>query len=153
MVIPTSDTIFGWVVLAAALLVLVAAVICFWWNWIRRGDSDNYGGSLIVGWILLVIGLLIPIGPLVGFGMVGYSPDYLFYNHVEGTVTQIASRQISDGSHGMSTRYVVTLQDGQPYAIDDARAALLKDGDHVSLMCTKEFQWGSTNNGYACNWG
>lgn len=51
----------------------------------------------------------------------------------------------------MSTRYVVVIE-GQPYGVDDTRAALLKVGDSVSLLCTKEFVWGSNNNGYACNW-
>jgi hypothetical protein len=42
---------------------------------------------------------------------------------------------------------------GQQYGVDDTRAALVKVGDTVNLNCTKQFVFGSTNNGYACNWG
>jgi hypothetical protein len=142
----TSETVIGIVLLciAAALMLIIA--------WIGTsveifdGDlSIPFGGMAFIG------ALIVAAFPIVGFSLVGWNSEYMAYHSVSGSVQQIASRQIADG-HGMSQRYVVTI-DGQPYGIDDTRAALLKVGDHVSLDCTREFVWGSTNNGYACNWG
>lgn len=100
---------------------------------------------------VLLIGLPMAVLPLVGLSLVGFNSDYMSYKPVAGKVEQIASRQIADGK-AMSQRFVFKIN-GQQYGIDDTRAALVKEGDTVNLNCTKEFVWGSTNNGYACNWG
>ena len=111
--------------------------------------DDGFGyfmGAGCVGALALLMLL-----PIVGLSLIGFNPDYMAYKPVTGQVEQIASRQIASGS-SMSTRYVFEIA-GQPYGVDDTRAALVKPGDTVSLNCVKEFVWGSTNNGYACNWG
>jgi hypothetical protein len=100
---------------------------------------------------LALFGIPMLILPLIGLSLVGFSGDYMAYKPVSGQVQEIASRQIASGK-AMETRYVFNI-DGQPYGIDDTRAALVKPGDTVKLNCVKEFVWGSTNNGYACNWG
>jgi hypothetical protein len=144
----TSGTIIGIVMLCVAAVLLVAAVIA----WIGTSIEVFYGDlSVPFGGMAFVAALILAAFPIVGFSLVGWNSDYMAFHRVSGTVQQIASRQIADGK-GMSQRFVVTIA-GQPYAIDDTRAALLKVGDSVSLDCTREFVWGSTNNGYACNWG
>lgn len=99
----------------------------------------------------IVPALIVAFLAQIGFMMVGYSSDYLAFKPVSGKVEQIASRQIADGK-GMSQRFVFKIN-GQEYGVDDTRAALIKEGDAVNLNCTKQFVFGSTNNGYACNWG
>lgn len=135
----TFGTIFAIVILSAcALAVLVGAAIAFL--------EDT-----LLGFLTIVVALVIAFITQIGFMVVGYNSDYLAYKPITGTVEQIASRQIADGK-GMSQRFVFKIS-GQEYGVDDTRAALVKEGDTVSLNCTKQFVWGSTNNGYACNWG
>lgn len=135
----TLGTIFAIVVLAICAIAVLCGIVG-----IVIGEPVG-GAAIIAG--ALVIAFIAQIG----FMMVGYSGDYLAYKPVNGTVEQIASRQIADGK-GMSQRFVFKVS-GQEYGVDDTRAALIKEGDNVSLNCTKQFVWGSTNNGYACNWG
>jgi hypothetical protein len=144
----TSGTVVGIVLLCIAAVLLVIALIAWIGTAIEVFDGDL---STLFGAMAFVAALIAAAFPIVGFSVVGWSPDYLAFHPVHGVVQQIASRQISEGK-GMSQRYVFTI-DGQPYGVDDTRAALVKPGDAVSLNCTREFVWGSTNNGYACNWG
>jgi hypothetical protein len=135
----TSGTIIRIVLLAIAALCLLLAIAAF------VVDEPMGGISL------LAVAVVLALFPLVGWALVGFNGEYMAYHPVSGKVDQIASRQIADGK-GMSQRYVFTIG-GQPYGVDDTRAALVKPGDTVSLNCVREFVWGSTNNGYACNWG
>lgn len=143
----TGGTIWGIIALITGAIFLLLALFALFgmirWGW------DEF--APVLGGLSFLCSLPALIIPLIGFGLVGWNSDYLAYHPVSGTVQQMASRQIADGK-SMSTRYVAVIN-GQPYGIDDTRAALLKAGDHVDLNCTKEYQWGSTNNGYACNWG
>jgi hypothetical protein len=134
----TSGTTIGLVVLALCVLVLIAGLILI-----------LVDGELAA--MFIVPALIFGFISQIGFMVVGYNSDYLMYKPVAGKVDQIASRQIADGN-GMSQRFVFQIN-GQPYGVDDTRAALVKEGDTVNLNCTKTFVWGSTNNGYACNWG
>ena len=150
----TPGTITG--IVFMALGVLSIGLIA--WLLYRGFDERSYGSYVDdgFGWFLgagmaSLFALPAIICPLVGFGIVGWSSDYLTFKPVHGTVQEIASRQIADGK-AMSTRYVAVI-DGQPYGIDDTRAALIKPGDTVSLNCTRQFVYGSQDNGYACNWG
>jgi hypothetical protein len=145
----TSGTIIGIVVLCiAALLALIGIALIISAIFGSSWDSEERG---IWGGILVGGATILAIFPIVGFSVVGWNSDYMAYHTVSGKVDQVASRQIADGK-GMSQRYVFTIA-GQPYGVDDTRAALVKPGDAVTLNCTREFVWGSTNNGYACNWG
>lgn len=150
----TPGTIAGIVFLPLGVIALIVAALLVWRGFRDRKDGGYYADGF--GWFLsagLVALFAIPAiaAPLIGFGIVGYSADYLTMKPVRGTVEQVASRQIASGK-AMETRYVAVI-DGQPYGIDDTRAALIKPGDTISLMCTREFVYGSQNNGYACNWG
>lgn len=99
--------------------------------------------------ISAVIGIATILG--TGFAMWPWKHDYHYYVPVSGKVTQTNSRFISTDS-GVSQRYVVVIN-GQPYGVDDTRASLLKEGDFVKLRCKKEFDWGSSDQGWACKWG
>ena len=115
-------------------------------SWDDFGFAAKAFGGVGLAIAALMIGL-----PLIGLALVGFNGDYMAYKPVSGQVEQVASRQIASGK-AMETRYVFQIN-GQPYGVDDTRAALVKTGDTVNLNCVKEFVWGSTNNGYACNWG
>jgi hypothetical protein len=136
----TFGTIFAIVILALCALALVGGLISFF-------IEDGW----VVGAFLVPGALVLAFITQIGFMMVGYNSDYMAYKPVSGKVEQIASRQIADGK-GMSERFVFKIN-GQQYGVDDTRAALVKVGDTVNLNCTKQFVFGSTNNGYACNWG
>jgi hypothetical protein len=141
----TFSAIVGIVVLSASVLALIIGVLL-----IVFGDK-SYGDAAFGGVVTVACALLFGFLAQCGFMTVGYSGDYMAYKPISGQVQDIASRQIATGS-SMSTRYVLQIN-GQPYGVDDTRAALVKKGDAVNLNCVKEFVWGSTNNGYACNWG
>lgn len=150
----TAGTIQALIFIPLGVIVLITGT-CFGVAAVRhkpRSDYDDFRvWTWLVGGFCLLAGLLMLVLPLVGLSLVGFNGDYMAYKPISGQVQDIASRQIADGK-AMSTRYVLMI-DGQPYGVDDTRAALVKEGDTVNLNCTKEFVWGSTNNGYACNWG
>lgn len=100
--------------------------------------------------IAAVIGIVTLIG--TGLAMWPWKHDYHYYVPVSGKVERVSNRFISNGDKGVSQRFVVVLN-GKPYGIDDTRASLLKEGDPVKLHCKKEFDWGSSDNGWACKWG
>jgi hypothetical protein len=86
---------------------------------------------------------------IAGFTMWPWAPSFHQWYRVHGTVQDTGSRQISDGK-SMSTRFVFRIN-GQPFGVDDTRAALTKVGDVVDLMCKKEYVFRS-QPGWACNW-
>lgn len=146
----TAGTIAAIILIPLGTLFLIAAAIL---AYVALTCTDSIDG---MGWWMgfgcaAIIGLPMFILPLVGLMLVGFNGDYLTYHPVNGKVSAVASRMISDGK-AMSTRYVFQIN-GQAYGVDDTRAALVKPGDTVNLNCTKEFVWGSTSNGWACNWG
>jgi len=146
----TAGTIAAIILIPLGAIILIAAFILAYVAFTSGGGIDDAGWWMGAGFAA-VIGLPMLILPLVGFMLVGFNGDYLAYHAVNGKVDAVASRMIADGK-AMSTRYVFQI-DGQEYGVDDTRAALVKPGDKVNLNCTKEFVWGSTNNGWACNWG
>ncbi len=80
------------------------------------------------------------------------SADFHKYYPVTGTVQTVDSRLIGNGDSGVSQRFVVVLKEsGQPFAIDDTRATLLKPGDSVKLRCKREFEFNSVP-GWGCKW-
>lgn len=127
--------------LLIGLVLIVGALYC-----IFNGYNEYDGASLSLGG-----GVLIVLATAIIAGICYWPWDGSFHSvyRVHGTVTQVASRQISDGK-GMSTRYVFVI-DGQPYGVDDTRAALTRVGDTVTLKCTKEYVYQSVP-GWACNW-
>ena len=137
---------------AIILIPLGAAGIALAVTLLKKSSSQNDPEDYWIGaGSVALFAIPMFILPIIGLSLVGFSGDYMAYKPVSGQVEQIASRQIASGK-AMETRYVFQI-DGEPYGVDDTRAALVKSGDNVSLNCVKEFVWGSTNNGYACNWG
>jgi len=143
----TSGTIAAIILIPIGTAGIALSVVLLKKSFSQNDPEDYWIGSGAVA--LFAIPMLIL--PLIGLSLVGFSGDYMAYKPVSGQVEQIASRQIASGK-AMETRYVFQIN-GEPYGVDDTRAALVKSGDNVSLNCVKEFVWGSTNNGYACNWG
>lgn len=89
------------------------------------------------------------IGIMAGSN-IPFKAEYLQWRPVTGVVEQADSRFNSRGE-GVSEVYVLTI-DGQPYRVDDNRAITVDEGDTVSLMCTREWQW-AASDGYSCRWG
>lgn len=143
--IVTAGTIGGLV-----LLVIGLALVCFAVAWALIDAPDGFLFVDLFGCAVL----LVIVFAFWWWGMAfTLSPNYHSWNTKTGVVSQVSSRIVKEDS-GASQRFVVVLN-GQPYGIDDTRAALLKVGDRVTLRCKKEFQWGVPRDaqGWACNWG
>jgi hypothetical protein len=143
----TAGTIAALILIPLGAAGIALSAVLLKKSFKRDNDEDYWIESGSIALFAIPMFIL----PLIGLSLVGFSGDYMAYKPVSGQVEQIASRQIASGK-AMETRYVFQIN-GEPYGVDDTRAALVKSGDNVSLNCVKEFVWGSTNNGYACNWG
>ena len=142
----TGGAIAGYVALFVCLLICLGMVA---FGFSSTASNGNGGRMWAVGGIVCALAT-------VGFWWWGMafttSADYHAWNVKEGKVERVAKRLIPSDK-GMAERYVVTIN-GQPYGIDDTRAALIKAGDSVSLRCKKDFQWGIPReaHGWACRW-
>lgn len=135
----------------AVAVVLVLAVLATGLIRAARSTDDEiaaeflWPGGIVAGVVALVVAV-ITASPV---GMYPYASEYHQWRDVTGTVDRVESRQIADGN-GMSERYVFVIG-GQPFSIDDTRAAVADKGDHVSLRCKREWQY-AAESGWACRW-
>ena len=119
-----------------------------------RADGTHHpfhfwaGEFIPLGWFSL--GIAIVWAGIAAVAYIPYGKDYHYWTPVTGAVEEIDSRLISSGD-GMAERYVFTI-DGQPYGVDDTRAATVDEGDRVALLCKKEWQWQAAD-GWGCRWG
>lgn len=128
----------------AGIVVVICVAFCLGFYTSKPYDWGlGFVIAAVVGFVTLVLTAVL---------MWPWKHDYHFYVPVSGRVERVSNRFISNGDQGVSQRFVVVLK-GQPYGIDDTRASLLKEGDAVKLHCKKEFDWGSSDNGWACKWG
>lgn len=138
-----------------AIAFAVAAVAA--WRWgareIKTPDYLDSGFDKFMFYRLpalaLAVGALASAGITAG-NNIPFKAEYLQWRPVTGVVEQADSRFNSRGE-GVSEVYVLTI-DGQPYRVDDNRAITVDEGDTVSLMCTREWQW-AASDGYSCRWG
>lgn len=128
----------------AGIILIICIVFC-----IGFAVSKPYDWKIGFS-IAAVVGIFTVI--ITGLIMWPWKHDYHFYVPVSGKVEQTNSRLISNGDKGVSQRFVVVIN-GKPYGVDDTRASLLKEGDFVKLRCKKEFDFGSSDQGWACKWG
>lgn len=146
----TGGTIAGLVALVIFLLAAAGSVALGIYERRARHDYPIFPpGFLIGGGIALA---LITVGCWWWSMAFTLSGDYHSWNVKEGEVEKVAKRIVS-ADDGISERYVVTI-DGQPYGVDDTRAALVEVGDQVSLRCKKDYQWGVPReaHGWSCRW-
>lgn len=128
------------------LLLLIAAGIALIWN----GWHDSYEGG-----ILMFFGAMCILGVLVGafglwWGMYPWKAEYHSWRPVSGTVAQIDSRLISDGSGRVDQKFVVSfVGDPTQYGVIDTRGAAVKVGDHLDISCVKRWQQ-TGSHGYDC---
>ena len=142
----TGGTIIGLVTLAVCLLLCLGGLVI---GFAARSGRDPAGWWWIGG---SVISALVVLGLWWWAMAFTLSGDYHAWNVKEGKVERVAKRLVAKDK-GMAERYVVTFN-GQPYGIDDTRAALVRAGDEVSLRCKKDFEWGVPReaHGWACRW-
>lgn len=127
--------------------LLLAFVVMLWGR--LDIEEEEYHFEYSMGALISGVALLTTLGITLS-GLYPYREDFHRYYKVSGNVEQVAHRQISDGNT-MSERYVLVIG-GEPYGVDDTRASLVHEGDHVTLMCKKEWVYNS-ESGWACNWG
>jgi hypothetical protein len=138
----TAGTLFSIIFGSIGIGLATLAVIGF----LRARRSSDYwssGWSITSGFSALCAAFcLIP----AIIGLVPFKADYLRFQEVRGTVAQVESMRLEEN-------FVLTFEGNpQPYKITDTRAALVKPGDELSLLCVKQWEWASTNHGYACKW-
>lgn len=119
-----------------------------WRAW-RDEDGCNDAVEFLVFTICAGVATVLA-GLLTALSMWPYDSEFHQWRTVSGEVEQVESRLIADGD-GMSERYVVTIE-GRPFGVDDTRAALLSEGDEVSLRCKREWQY-AADSGWGCRWG
>jgi hypothetical protein len=114
-----------------------------------RGRDNFIGWSAF--WTTLA-GLLILVITLVAM----WPLEYPYHHWVDkrGVVSAKNSRIIPAGDHSVQQRIVLVVN-GQPYGVDDTRAALVNKGDRVHLRCKKDHQFMQPHSadGWACRWG
>ena len=137
----------------AAITIIVALVVAMWFAlgaWRERRAHGDPVDCLVAAAIAL--GVAVIAGALAaapGTGFYPYDSEYHQWREVAGVVEQVDSRQIADGK-GMSERYVLVI-DGQPFGVDDTRAATVRKGNEVKLSCKREWQYAS-ESGWGCRW-
>ena len=139
----------------AGLLILVALVfgILFLRGALQQRRSfyedtaEYYMGAGVC--LLLVLGLAIG----TAWGMWPWKAEFHRWQEVNGHVETVSSRFLPGANSGTEQKFVVVLDShpGQPYAIQDTRAALLRKGDQVSLRCKRTYQYQS-DSGWDCRW-
>lgn len=108
--------------------------------------SDD-GSAAFAGFWITLIGVVVLLASLFPF-----STKYHKWYPVSGSVEKVGHRLISVGDKGgMAERYVLTI-DGQPFGVDDTRAASVEVGDNVNLNCTLDWQF-QAKAGWVCRWG
>jgi hypothetical protein len=154
----TGGALAGWIILG---LVLLGCLIAAAAGLIHAQTGTDSGGpyrmsdkAVGLWWVAGAVIVALLTAGLWWWSMAfTTSGDYHAWNVKEGIVEKVAKRLVAAGDSGMQERYVVTI-DGQPYGIDDTRAALVEPGDQVSLRCKKDYQWGVPRDahGWACRW-
>lgn len=138
--------------LPAAVLVSLIAIGFLLWALSQRSTADtfyrsDYNFVAFCSGAVLIATLLISF-----FCFFPFSWQYHSWKPVTGKVEQVSSRLISAGSDkGTNQRFVFVIN-GTAYGVDDTRAALIETGDTVSIKCKREYEWGSSNNGWGCKW-
>jgi hypothetical protein len=117
---------------------------------LRRGkdDFDREPFTMLL-WACRVIALIITVIATVGY--YPYAADYHKLQPATGVVKSVDSRFLAASQY-----VVVTFADtNQVVRCDDSRCSTLKPGDTVTLLCTKEHQFGSPlqTDGWGCRWG
>lgn len=106
---------------------------------LKAGMFDEAIGSAIVSVCALLIGAAIL------WGIYPFDMEYHKYVRISGTVSAVTPRL-----YNQTDNYVVTIG-GQYYRCDDSRCATLHEGNHVSLLCSRVWQYAS-ENGWVCNY-
>ena len=129
------ETLIGLPIVVLLVIVAIGIGLLVW-----RDDRGLASGAFGVG---------LAIAAVAAFGWFPYDAQYHKIWTVHGTVTAVDKRLISDGS-AMSERFVVEIA-GQPFGVDDTRAATLTVGDTVTLGCTRSWVYAS-EDGWVCRW-
>lgn len=140
--------------LPVAIVVAVALVAVGAWCWRKASDPaiqdlDESELRWFLALPMFVTAATIAVAIVSPLGMYPYDSEFHQWRDVTGTVERVESRQIAD-DNGMSERYVFVI-DGQPFSVDDTRAAVANKGDTVSLRCKREWQYAAAS-GWACRW-
>ncbi len=141
-------TLVGLPLAVASIVALTGLGV---WLLRKARSADDIDGPMfkVCGWAACGSAVLTLIGALSPLGMYPYDSEYHQWRDVAGVVQQADSRQIADGK-GMSQRFVFTIA-GQPFSVDDTRAAAVREGDAVNLRCKREWQY-AADSGWACRW-
>lgn len=141
----------GTLIWLPVLVVIVAAlVVAAVWLHRHSWDELDRAPARLVKWSCVATAVIIMGVTASPAGMWPYDKEYHAWWTVHGTVTSVDKRLISDSDNGISERYVLGVA-GQPFGVDDTRAATARVGDTVTLSCKREWQY-AASSGWACRW-
>ena len=139
--------------LPAAILGCLALVGLLWpaWHWVKSSRNDKYGehGMAVMAFASVILSVVAAI-VAVAWGMWPYDSEYHQWRETSGTVEAIDSRLVG-ANKSTTERFVVTFDDGRQRACDDTRCAQVHEGDHLTLICKRAWQWAG-EHGYDCNY-
>lgn len=142
--IPTVGLLVG---LPVTIILLICCLIAYVVFRSSRSsyDKQNAWYALLAAAVVLLI---------AGIAFWPWKHDYHFYVDKQGRVEHIGSRFLTDSDGNRNQRYVLNIN-GQPYGVDDTRAASVNVGDEVLIRCRKDHQWFNPleSDGYVCRWG
>lgn len=135
-------TLIGLPLAVISTILLIALGV-----WIYKTTYDvelkGLGALFVLGGVTTAILTASPLG------MWPYDSEFHQWRDVTGTIERVESRQVVHGE-GMSERFVFVI-DGQPFGVDDTRAAVAEKGDTVDLRCKREWEY-AANSGWGCRW-
>lgn len=107
-----------------------------------RGEYDGLGWSMVI-WSCIATSVIAFV--ITAAGMFPYDQDFHRLRPISGTVESIDIKE-------WSSQYAITFKEGATVRCDDTRCATIKVGDHINLVCTKEYVYGAVA-GWGCKWG
>jgi len=145
-------TLIGLPMLGLLLVILIGLTVWMFILW--RGERRKRGGYNEAGaaLTLFLLGILAIVSTLGGtaWGMWPYDSEYHQWRETSGTVEAIDSRLVG-ANKSTTERFVVTFDGGRQRACDDTRCAQVHEGDHLTLICKRAWQWAG-EHGYDCNY-
>lgn len=112
---------------------------------------DTYDGGLWLGLVAALV-FLFTAALFVPITWPPFAAQYHRYVPKSGTVAAVTSRFLGDGSGGTQQKFAVRFTTGQVVGCEDTRCSQVREGDRLTLMCERAWQWAGVP-GWDCNWG
>ena len=140
---------FFWPFLILAVVIAIAGVVIALVARDRQNDFDREETNWFVAiwsacWVI-IIGLML-------IGQYPFSANFHKWYGVEGTVSETSSRLLTDSDGNVSQKIVIRFAESNTlYGCNDTRCALAHKGDHIRLLCSRDFEFNAVP-GWNCKY-